>query len=127
MGESADSSGAATAGNIGAAAASFGLGGAGGAGGLIQGAAAQGGKIIQGIANVVSSTLVGSVPGSFMTTPEAYGRTLRPEQRQPATAPNRVTNYNESANYELTRAFQELDLRENIEQQSQFASLPGRI
>jgi hypothetical protein len=104
-------------------------GGGGSLGGIsIQGMFQQGGKVVQGVANVISGALVGSVPGSFMTTPEAYGRTLRPEQNVPKTAMPPFSG-GRSATYHIqgvdTRnMLQELQMRENIEAQSALANLP---
>lgn len=63
-----------------------GVGALGGLGSYAAGLAQQGGKIAKNIANVGSSFLVGSVPGSFGTTDNAYGATLRPVQNVPQTA-----------------------------------------
>lgn len=73
-------SGAATLGNLAASAATLGAaaGGAGGGGGMgamISGLFQQGGKIVEGIANVGASFLVGNITGG--TTANAYGVTQR--------------------------------------------------
>jgi hypothetical protein len=104
-----------------------GLGGAlgGGGGGLsISGLFQQGGKIAQGVANVVSSAMVGSVPGSFMTTPEVYGRTLRSEQNAPRTATDRYglgSTYNISG-HDTRDVMREVDLRQGMEAQAVMAA-----
>jgi len=119
-------SGAAVAGNIGAAAA--GAFGGGAFGGLIQGLAGQGGKIMQGIANIVSASLVGSVPGSLGTQDSLYGKTLRPQQNIPQTAEiqrGAVTSYGPFYGHDTTSVMQEINLHEAVHQQSAFASHYG--
>lgn len=105
----------------------IGLPGAGAIGQFVGGAIKQGGKIVEGVANVVSSAFVGSVPGSFGSTPEAYGRTQRPAQRQLATAPSRSASYGPFFGHDADSVMQMISLHESIEQQSAFASHPGRI
>lgn len=83
--------------NTAAAVATFGAGGlaGGGMGGLsIGGLIQQGGKIVEGLAEVGASFLVGTVDGLGGDTGNAYGATYRPAQRQPATAAGHTTNYN---------------------------------
>ncbi|MGK2881091.1 MAG: hypothetical protein ACSLE6_09955, partial [Mycobacterium sp.] len=90
---------ASTLGNLGAMAAAAGISAAGSSGfapgagalaapisSLIQGGAQQIGKVAKDAVNVVSSFLVGSVPGS-MGEPgaPAYGAALRPDQYRPST------------------------------------------
>ncbi|WP_264063014.1 lytic transglycosylase domain-containing protein [Mycolicibacterium hippocampi] len=81
---------ASVAGNLAATAASMGAGaaGAGPLGGIaasmIAGGAQQIGKVATNVANVVSSALVGSVPGLFTDTPS--GQVMRAEQNRPSTA-----------------------------------------
>lgn len=111
--------------------AAMGAGGAGvpGAGAIgaigpfVAGGIQQGGKIVEGAVNVVSSSLVGNVPGSFGGEPGAspYGRTVRPEQDAPVTSPVRNTTYNVSGNYELRRAMEQLELRESVSAQADLA------
>ncbi|AII28162.1 tail length tape measure protein [Mycobacterium phage Sparky] len=98
--DQAISSGASTLGNLAATAISMGAAagaagggvGAGAAGSLassmVAGLFQQGGKIVSDAANVVSSFLVGNVPGSFGDpNMPAYGRIVMPEQNRPVTAP----------------------------------------
>ncbi|MBU8830827.1 hypothetical protein [Mycolicibacterium goodii] len=136
-------SGAATLGSIAATAISMGaMAGAGAGGGpgagvggalasqMVQGLFQQGGKIVKGVANVISGAMVGSVPGSFMTTPEAYGRTQVSPPRELATAMPRVgggiTNYNVTG-YDPHAIRREIETYQSIEQQSQFVNHPDRI
>jgi hypothetical protein len=105
----------------GGAAGGFGGSAAGALGPYAAGAVMQGGKIIKGIANVVSSSLVGSVPGSFTTTPEAYGRTMRSEQNVPQTAPTSVTNVGGIYGHDTWQVFQELDMRQSQANQAAMA------
>lgn len=108
-----------------------GLGAVGAIGPYVAGLVQQGGKIVKGVANVVSSALVGSVPGSFTTTDSAYGQTLRPGQRAPQTAMPRgdggVTSYGPFYGHDTQSVMQEIQLHESIKQQTQFANHPGRI
>lgn len=103
------------------------------AGSLAGGAFQQGGKVLEGVANVISGALVGSVPGSFMTTPEAYGRTLRSEPNMPQTAMppfsprGAVVQYGPFYGHDTKSVMQEINLREAIQQQSALANYPGRI
>lgn len=133
-------SGASTLGNIAATAISMGAGAAGGVGGgmggalaasMVQGLFQQGGKIVQGVANVISGAMIGSVPGSFMSTPEAYGRTQMSPPRELATAAARggaptINNWSVTG-YSPRDVAQEIAVQESINQQSQLANHPDRI
>lgn len=114
----------------GGAAGGFGGSALGALGPYAAGLVMQGGKVVKDVANVISSALVGSVPGSFTTTPEAYGRTLVSEPNVPQTAMPPFTG--RSANYfiqgvDTRNMLGELQLRENIESQSALANHPGRL
>lgn len=100
-----------------------GAGAIGAIGPFVAGGFQQGGKIVEGAVNVISSSLVGNVPGSFGGEPGAspYGRTVRPTQDAPITSPVRNTTYNVSGNYELRRAMEQLELRESISAQADLA------
>lgn len=100
-----------------------GMGAVGAAGPFVAGGIQEVGKIVKGAVNVVSSSLVGNVPGSFGGEPGAspYGRTVRPAQDAPITSPVRNTTYNVSGNYELRRAMEQLELRESISAQADLA------
>jgi len=94
------SSGASTLGNLASTAMSVagggggvGIPGMGAAGSYVAGLIGQGGKIVDNVVNVGSSFLVGRVPGSFGTTDNAYGQTLRPAQNVPVTAPDNRRSY----------------------------------
>jgi hypothetical protein len=64
-----------------------GLGAIGAIGPYVAGYTQQVGKVVDAAVNVVSSSLVGNVPGSFGDpNAPAYGQTLRPDQNRPATA-----------------------------------------
>lgn len=135
-------SGAATLGNIAQSAASFGMmaatmgasaaaGGGGGGGGMggpsISGMFQQGGKIVQGIANVVSSAMVGSVPGSFTTTENAYGETLRPKPPPESILPPRNASYGPFFGHDTQSVMQEINLHETIESQRNYLNHPDRV
>jgi hypothetical protein len=106
--------------------------GAGLVGGAALGAAApyaaglvmQGGKIVKGLANVVSSSLVGSVPGSYMKTDEAYGKTMQPAARELQTGLNNpnVTSYGPFFGHDTRSVMREIAINEAIHQQVQWAN-----
>jgi hypothetical protein len=108
-------SGFAAAGNIAGAAASMGLGGMGGgaASSMISGAFQQFGKIANDVANVGSSFLVGSVPGSFGGGDRAFGQTVMPQQNVPVTAPDRGSSvHNYYGVNDVDRVAELIDLRD---------------
>lgn len=114
---------------ISAAAAGGSMGMGGGAGGalassMVAGGIQQAGKIAKNVANVGSSLLVGSVPGSNGTADRAYGELLRPVQNAPITAPVYSPTYNVSGNYELRSAMDQLELKEKVDAQSRLANKP---
>ena len=126
---------ATTLGNLGAIAASAAGGaapvpgaGAGGAlaGYMIQGAAKQAGKIVKDVANVISSAMVGSVPGGTVGEGPGYGNTLRPEQNRPQTADWRgsgtVNNFN---GYDAAEVFQMAQNKEALDRQAALATVRG--
>ncbi|WP_304654299.1 transglycosylase family protein [Mycobacterium sp. PSTR-4-N] len=125
-------SGAATLGNLAATAASMGIGAAGGgplgglAGSLIAGGFQQGGKIVQGLANVVSSALVGSVPGSFGGEPgaRAYGQSVLHEQSFPdlrmSAGGNKTYNFNGIS--DVDRLMNRMELADNVAFQAEMAN-----
>ncbi|MEU9806218.1 hypothetical protein [Mycobacterium sp. NPDC050853] len=114
---------------ISAAAAGGSMGMGGGAGGalassMVAGGIQQAGKIAKNVANVGSSLLVGSVPGSNGTTDRAYGELLRPAQNAPITAPTYAPSYHVSGNYELRSALDQLELKEKVNAQARLANKP---
>ena len=95
------------------------------AGQFVSGLIKEGGKVAEGVANVVSSSLVGSVPGSFTTTESAYGDVLRPSQRQLQTAmPARGVgpSYGPFYGHNTEDVMQAINLNESIHQQLAFAN-----
>jgi hypothetical protein len=86
------------------------------------GLAMQGGKIVKGVANVVSSALVGSVPGSSGTTDNPYGETMRPPQRDLATGLGRVASYGPFFGHDSKDVMRDIQIHESINQQVAFAN-----
>lgn len=128
-------SGFATAGNLvssavsaAAAAGSFGAAGAAGAGSLgsmVSGLFTQGGKIANDAANVVSSFLVGNVPGSFGDpNMPAYGRINMPAQNRPATANYGGNTFN-AYGYDYAQVQNELNAHESLQRQAILATRRG--
>lgn len=115
-------SGFAAAGNIAASAASMGMGGMGGgaAGSLIAGAFGQAGKIVEGIANVGASFLVGTLTNG--TTENPYGVTQRGSN---PTGGTKVVDNSQSYGDVYTQSprefFKQLDLREAQHSQASLA------
>ncbi|MBY0442818.1 MAG: C40 family peptidase, partial [Mycobacteriaceae bacterium] len=116
--------GAGTAG-IGAAGGGLAGAGAGSLGSFVSGLIQEGGKIVNDAANIGSSFLVGSLPGSTGTQDLAYGRTLRAQQNTPNTAPMRVQN-NQFNGMDVNRVFQELDIRDAQAHQAALAGAGRR-
>ena len=120
---------ASTLGNIAATAASMGAGaaGAGPAGGLagsmVSGLFQQGGKVATKVANVVSSALVGSVPGSFTDKPS--GEIVRAEQRRPSTADYRGGDTYQVQGYEPVAIAREIQMHQSLKEQAALAAKPG--
>lgn len=130
------SSGASTLGNLvssaismGAAAGGGGMGGGMGAGlasSLVSGLFQQGGKVVTDAANVVSSFLVGNVPGSFGDpNMPAYGRVNMPAQNRPATAPYRGGNTYMISGHDTADVLREADNNEALERQGILATRRG--
>lgn len=102
-------SGAAALGNI--AGAALGAGGMGGLGGFATGAFKQGGKIIEGIANVASAFLVGSITSG--TTQNPYGETQHGAKITGGTVIDHSThNHGDVYTNNLDDYFRQLDIRE---------------
>lgn len=129
-------SGASTLGNLvssaismGAAAGGGGMGGGMGAGlasSLAAGLFQQGGKVVNDAANVVSSFLVGNVPGSFGDpNMPAYGRINMPEQNRPVTAPYRGGNSYTMYGHDTSTVLQEANNNEALERQGLLATRRG--
>lgn len=120
---------AAAAGTMGASAAAGAAGGMGAGAGasMVAGLFQQGGKIAQDAVNVVSSFLVGSVPGSFGGPPGSspYGQAVRAEQNVPITASRRGGNSYTFNGMDIPKVFQELDLREAQDSQAEMAGYRG--
>lgn len=118
---------AAAAGTMGASAAGGGMG-AGMAGSLVAGGIQQGGKVVQKVANVVSSAMVGSVPGSFTDTPS--GVVMRAEQNRPPTRSfhspfgSGGNTYNISG-HDTRDVLREANLLESMERQARLATMRG--
>ena len=113
---------AAAAGSMGASAAGGGMG-AGAAGSLVAGGIMQAGKVATKVANVVSSALVGSVPGSFTDTPS--GVVMRAEQNRPSTAQVRGGNSYNVTGYEPAVIAREIQMHENLDRQARLATTRG--
>lgn len=113
-----------------AAGATMGAGGGAGAGmasPLISGGIQQGAKILTGGLNVLSSLMVGNIPGSYGSAddPTGYGQVVRPQQRAPITAPTSRVQNNTFHGMDTARVFQELDLREAQDRQATLAGYRG--
>lgn len=91
-----------------------GLPGGGAAGQFAAGLIQEGGKVVNDIANVGSSFLVGSVPGSFGSGQDrAFGQTVMPQQNVPVTSPLRGgTTVNFNGISDVDRIAQYMDLRD---------------
>lgn len=114
-----------------AAGGTMGAGGGAAAGALsplIQGGIMQGAKVLTGGLNVLSSLMVGNVPGSFGAQDDStgYGQLVRPQQRDPVTAPGGARIQNNTFNgMDVPRVFQELDLRDAQHKQAALAGYRG--
>lgn len=114
-----------------AAGGTMGAGGGAAAGALsplIQGGIMQGAKVLTGGLNVLSSLMVGNVPGSFGAQDDStgYGQLVRPQQRDPITAPGGARIQNNTFNgMDVPRVFQELDLRDAQHKQAALAGYRG--
>jgi hypothetical protein len=94
--------------------------GLGAAGPYISGLVMQGGKIVENVANVAESALVGNVPGSLGTNDRALGQILNPPQQQPAVG--RVVNYGGFHGFDRADLIRDLQLKESIDAQALIAS-----
>lgn len=119
-------SGAAALGNIAATAAQVGMmgmgggGGGGGVGALIQGLFTQGGKIVEDIANVGASFLVGTLTNG--TTENPYGVTQRGSNPTGGTrVVDNSQNYGDVYTQSPREFFKQLDLREAQHSQASLA------
>lgn len=128
------SSGASAIGQALSTALGIGGGAAGGFGGAALGAAGpyaaglvmQGGKVVEKMANVVSSALVGNVPGSFGGEPgaRAYGKSLLPDQVFPdgSVSGGRTVNNTFNGISDITRLMDRLELSDKVAYQSEMAN-----
>lgn len=109
----------------GGAAGGVGGGAMGALGSYAGGLATQGGKVVDAAVNVVSSALVGSVPGSFGDpNMPAGGMTLRPEQNRPFTADYRGGDTNYFQGYEAREVLRMKDNNDALKKQGRLASVP---
>ena len=113
-----------------AAGGSMGMGGGAGASlasPLIQGGIQQGAKLLTGGLNILSSFLVGNIPGSFGAADDAtgYGQVVRAQQREPITAASPRIQNNTFHGMDVPRVFQELDLRDAQHKQAALAGYRG--
>jgi hypothetical protein len=134
-------SGASTLGNIAATAVQLGMmaaaagssGGAGAGGGLVSsmvsGAFQQGGKIVTDVANVVSSSLVGSVPGSYGGPAGASpsGMVNLSRQARPAPPESDWSGGNKYTfnGYDMREVFQMAQDTEALQRQARLATVRG--
>lgn len=109
-----------------AAAGSFGAGAAGASGAigsLAGGLFTEGGKVVEGIANVVSSSLVGSVPGHFGGSgggDRAFGQTMIPQQSYPDPGISQRT-YNLNGISDIGALMDRLELHDSLADQAALA------
>lgn len=110
----------------GAAAGGFGGAALGAAGPYAAGLVMQGGKVVEKMANVVSSALVGNVPGSFGGEPgaRAYGKSLLPDQVFPdgSVSGGRTVNNTFNGISDITRLMDRLELSDKVAYQSEMAN-----
>lgn len=101
-----------------------GMGAVGAAGPFVAGLFKEGGKIVEGAVNVLSSSAVGSLPGSFGGPEGAspYGRTIRPEQDAPVTSQVRQTNNTFNGISDIGRLRDMMDLRDDVNAQAVLAN-----
>lgn len=124
-GASAIGNAVATAVSSAAAAGSFGAGAAGASGAmgsLVSGLFTEGGKVVQGAANVASSALVGNVPGSFGSgNDRAFGQTMIPQQAYPQPNIGRSTTYNLNGISDINALMDRIELSNSIASQAEMA------
>ena len=92
-----------------------GAGAAGAAGGALASTAiAMGGQVVSGAFNLISSLLVGNVPGSYGSAQErAYGKQVKAQPSSAAAPPPlSATNWNINGVSDVNRLIQEVDLRD---------------
>ncbi|MEH3135350.1 MAG: hypothetical protein PGN30_10160 [Mycolicibacterium neoaurum] len=99
-----------------------GMGAIGAAGPFVAGGIQQGGKIVEGIVNVVSSALVGSVPGSFggETGASPYGRVIAPDPQAAVTGGSQTTN-NFNGISDINRLMDRIELNDKMTTQATLA------
>jgi hypothetical protein len=102
-----------------------GMGAIGAAGPFVAGGIQQGGKVVEGIVNVVSSALVGSVPGSFggKAGESPYGRVIKtPTEAQPPSGQGRGGNtYNLNGISDIDRLMDRIELNDKMSEQATLA------
>lgn len=103
-----------------------GMGAVGAAGPFVAGGIQQGGKIVEGIVNVVSSALVGSVPGSFggKAGESPYGRVIKtPTEAAPPSGPGGGRNYTFNGISDINRLMDRIELNDKMESQATLAKV----
>ncbi|SDC25881.1 hypothetical protein SAMN04488581_0401 [Mycolicibacterium neoaurum] len=100
-----------------------GAGAIGAAGPFAAGGIQQVGKVVEGIVNVVSSSLVGSVPGSFggETGASPYGRVIRPEPQSPQSGGSGGNNYTFNGISDVNRLMDRMELSDKMTAQATLA------
>jgi hypothetical protein len=123
---------AATAISMGGGAASMGLGGAGAGalGSFVAGGIKQAGKVVESAANVVASSLVGSVPGSFGDPNHPYGELATSNLQRPATAEwrgfmGRGGNTYNISGHDTADVLREANNNEALDRQARLATMRG--
>ena len=97
---------------------------AGLAGSMVSGLFQQGGKVATKVANVVSSALVGSVPGSFTDKPS--GQVMHAEQRRPSTADYRYGGRGDTyqvTGYDPPAIAREIQMHQSLKEQAALATM----
>jgi hypothetical protein len=100
----------------------------GAASSFAAGLATQGGKVVDAAVNVLSSALVGNVPGSMGDeNAPAGGWTLRPDQNRPATASYRGSrgDTNNFYGYTAQDVLRQKDNQEALKKQAMLATVRG--
>jgi hypothetical protein len=123
---------AATAISLGGGAASMGLGGAGAGalGSFVAGGIKELGKVGESAANVVASSLVGSVPGSFGDPNHPYGELATSNLQRPATAEwrgfmGRGGNTYNISGHDTADVLREANNNEALDRQARLATMRG--
>lgn len=102
-----------------------GAGAIGAAGPFAAGGIQQVGKIAEGVVNVVSSALVGNVPGSFggKAGESPYGRVIKtPNESQPPSGGGGGRSYTFNGISDINRLMDRIELNDKIEAQATLAS-----